>query len=98
MNRKPTQRRNSIFHLPVILLTIVCILLNVLLSMVVRTTELPFYIDTVGTIVATALGGTVPGIITAFITNVVNFLMDGESIFYASLNMLIAILSAAYFG
>jgi HD-GYP domain-containing protein (c-di-GMP phosphodiesterase class II) len=66
--------------------------------MILRATELPFYIDTVGTITATALGGTVPGILTAFVTNAVNFFMDGESIFYAPLNMLIAIMSSAYFG
>ena len=92
------QRKNSIFHPAVISLMIVSILLNIFLSMLVRTTDLPFYIDTVGTIVATALGGTVSGIITAFCTNAVNFFIDGESIFYAPLNMLIALVSAARFG
>ncbi len=93
-----TRRKNSIFHPAVLALMIVCTLLNILLSMILRATELPFYIDTVGTITATALGGTVPGILTAFVTNAVNFFMDGESIFYAPLNMLIAIMSSAYFG
>ncbi len=92
------RRKNSIFHPAVLALMIVCTLLNILLSMILRATELPFYIDTVGTITATALGGTVPGILTAFVTNAVNFFMDGESIFYAPLNMLIAIMSSAYFG
>ena len=98
MSGKFKYRRNSIIHPAVILLMVVCLLLNIFLSMVVRTTDLPFYIDTVGTIAATALGGTAPGIVVAFFTNAVNFLMDGESIFYASLNMLIAVVSAAYFG
>ncbi len=93
-----TRRKNSIFHPAVVLLMLVSTMLNIFLSMVVRATNLPFYIDTVGTITATALGGTVPGIITAFVTNAVNFFMDGESIFYALLNMIIAVLSAAYFG
>ena len=92
------QKKNSIFHPAVISLMVFSLLLNVLLSMAVRRTGLPFYIDTVGTIAATALGGIVPGIITAFATNAVNFFMDGESIFYASLNMLIAIVTAAWFG
>ncbi|MCR5685844.1 MAG: HD domain-containing protein [Lachnospiraceae bacterium] len=98
MNRSFKQNKNSIFHPAVLLLMVVSALLNILLSMIVRTTELPFYIDTVGTIVATALGGAAPGIVTAFATNTVNFFLDGESIFYAPLNMLIAILSVAYFG
>ncbi|MCR5279430.1 MAG: HD domain-containing protein [Lachnospiraceae bacterium] len=98
MSRKYPHPRGRFIHPAVILLVVISILLNILLSTIVRATALPFYIDTVGIIVATALGGTVPGIITAFVTNAVNFFMDGESIFYASLNMLIAILSAAYFG
>ena len=98
MSTRFVRRKNSILHPAVLLLMLICTLLNILLSMVIRMTELPFYIDTVGTIVATALGGTVPGIVTAFVTNAINFSMDGESIFYASLNMLIAILSAGFFG
>ena len=98
MNHKFERKKNSIFHPAVISLMLISIILNILLSMVVRATQLPFYIDTVGTIIATAMGGIVPGIITAFVTNAVNFFMDGESIFYAPLNMLIAIFSASYFG
>jgi len=97
MNHKFERKKNSIFHPAVISLMVISIILNILLSMVVRATQLPFYIDTVGTIIATAMGGIVPGIITAFVTNAVNFFMDGESIFYAPLNMLIAIFSASYF-
>ncbi len=98
MNRYFKRRKNSIFHPAVISLMVISTLLNILLSMVVRAAGLPIYIDTVGTIVASALGGIVPGLLTAFTTNAVNFFMDGESVFYASLNMLIAVLSAGYFG
>ena len=93
--RKPSNR--SLFR-PRVLILIVCgIALNFLLSALVRQTDLPFYIDTVGTIIVTAMGGVIPGIITALITNIINFTMDGESIFYASLNMLIAIATAGFF-
>ncbi len=92
------RKKNSIIHPAVISLMLISTVLNVLLSMFIRATDLPFYIDTVGTIVATALGGTVPGILTAFVTNAVNFFMDGESIFYAPLNMFIAIFAAGFFG
>ncbi len=98
MKRMFERKKNSIFHPAVLALMLISILLNIFLSMLIRTTDLPFFVDTVGTITATALGGIVPGIITAFITNAVNFLMDGQSIFYASLNMLIAIVSALFFG
>ena len=98
MKRTFRQKKNSILHPAVLALMLISILLNICLSTLIRTTELPFFIDTVGTITATALGGIVPGIITAFMTNVINFLMDGESIFYACLNMLIAIVSAVFFS
>lgn len=83
---------------PRVWILILCgIALNFILSTLIRQTDLPFYIDTVGTITVTALGGVIPGIVTALCTNIINFTMDGESIFYASLNMLIAIVTAGFF-
>ncbi len=76
----------------------VMILINVLLSVIIRAADIPIYFDTVGTIAATALGGPVPGILTAFLSNAVNFFFDGESIFYAPLNMIIALISSGFFG
>lgn len=88
---------SRLFRPSVIMLIIAGTVLNLVLSWMMRQTDLPFYVDTVGTILTTALGGIIPGIITALITNIVNFTMDGESIFYASLNMLIAIVTAGFF-
>lgn len=98
MSGRNIRKNNRIFHPPVLILMALSILINISLSRMVSTTTLPFYIDTVGTIVATALGGIVPGMLTAFVTNVINFLRDGESIFYASLNILIAVVSSQFFG
>ena len=97
MSRNKRQIK-SIFHPAILGLMLLGILLNVTLSALVGSTGLPFYFDTVGTITVTALGGPVPGLFTAFITNAINFLRDGESVFYAPLNMMIALLSAFYFG
>ncbi|MBP5159981.1 MAG: HD domain-containing protein [Lachnospiraceae bacterium] len=72
--------------------------MNILLSTIVKAAGLPLFINTVGTIVATAIGGSVPGILTAFLTNAVSFFIDSESIFYAPLNMIIALACAAFFG
>ena len=86
------------FMRPRVWILIICgIALNFILSAIVRPTNLPFYIDTVGTIVVTALGGVIPGILTALCTNAINFVMDGESIFYASLSMLIALATTIFF-
>ncbi len=83
---------------PRVFILIICgIALNFILSAIIRPTNLPFYIDTVGTIVVTALGGIIPGVITALCTNAINFVMDGESIFYASLSILISVTTGAFF-
>ena len=98
IDKKRAEKKDSrLFRPSVIVLIIAGTLLNLILSWLMRQTDLPFYVDTVGTILTTALGGIIPGIITALITNIVNFAMDGESIFYASLNMLIAIVTAGFF-
>ena len=83
---------------PRVWILIVCgTLLNFILSTLVKQTTLPFYIDNVGSIIATAMGGIIPGVITALCTNFINFAADGESIFYASLSVLIAIVTGAFF-
>ena len=48
---------------PNVFILIICgTALNFILSYLVKQTGLPFYIDNVGSIIATALGGIVPGI------------------------------------
>ncbi len=98
MHPKWKQKKNSIFHPAVLLLMVFTTSLNILLSMLMRATGLPVYMDTAGTIIASALGGAVPGLLCAFATNMVNFFLDGSSIFFVSLNMLIAIVANAFFG
>ena len=92
------QKRKGILNPAVLGFMALATGVNIFLSMLIRSLGLPFYMDTIGTVTVTALGGAVPGIVVAFATNTINFFLDGESIFYAPLNMLIAILSAAYFG
>ncbi|MBP5180570.1 MAG: HD domain-containing protein [Clostridiales bacterium] len=83
---------------PRVLIMIVCgTLLNFVLSTLVKQTNLPFYIDNVGSIIVTVLGGIIPGVITALCTNLINFAVDGESIFYASLSVLIAMVTSVFF-
>ncbi|MBR1797893.1 MAG: HD domain-containing protein [Clostridiales bacterium] len=93
-----TGSRNRGLMRPNVFVLILCgTALNFILSYLIKQTGLPFYIDNVGSIIATALGGIVPGIITALCTNIVNFIVDGESIFYASLSVLIAMVTGAFF-
>ena len=97
VNTEKVRSNKSLFRPRVIAFILLGIALNFLLSTLVKQTDLPFYIDTVGTIIVTAVSGIVPGIITALCTNIINFTLDGESVFYASLNMLIAIATGYFF-
>ncbi len=97
VNTEKVRANKSILRPRIIAFILLGIALNFLLSTLVRQTDLPFYIDTVGTIIVTGVSGVIPGIVTALCTNIINFTLDGESIFYASLNMLIAIATGYFF-
>lgn len=72
------------------------ILLNYMGSKFAAAFDLPIYLDNIGTICASILGGYLPGIITGIINNAINYAFDTISIYYASVSAMIAI-AAAYF-
>ncbi len=98
MVQKVKRGKVKIFQPWVLILNFFGVALNILFSMALRETDLPFYMDTVGTLIVSALGGLIPGIVTALGTNLFNFFLDGESIYYASLNMIIAVAAAIFFS
>lgn len=67
------------------------IALNVLLGALTTAFNLPLYLDTVGTVVVTILGGALPGAFVGFMTNIINFFTDSSAIYYGVINVLIAI-------
>lgn len=70
------------------------VLLNYIGSYIVSIFGLPIYLDNIGTIAASVLGGYLPGIITAVINNIINFIFfDKSSIYYASVSALIAVVT-----
>lgn len=70
------------------------VLLNYLGSYIVRFLGLPLYLDNIGTIAASILGGFLPGIMTAVVNNIINYIFfDKSSIYYASVSALIAIVT-----
>ncbi len=53
--------------------------------------ELPFYFDAIGTVLAAALGGYLPGIVVGLSTNFLKMVSDETALYYGSLNVLIAV-------
>ena len=78
----------------VILLCLIGLLINYLLAHLATGLNLPLYLDNIGSALAAALGGYVPGIIVGFFTNLINGIGDYTTVYYGSLTVLIAIASA----
>lgn len=80
----------------ILFLCIAGILMNVAGDGIVRLTGLPFFLDTIGTMLAAAIGGYFPGIIVGFCTNMVTSLQDASLMSYGILNVLIAVMTAVF--
>ena len=77
-----------------VILCVAGLLINFLLAHLATWLKLPLYLDNIGSALAAALGGFLPGIIVGFFTNLVNGIGDYTTTYYGSLTVLIAIASA----
>lgn len=73
------------------------ITVNVLLSFFVHKLELPLYLDTIGTVAVTIMGGIFPGVMTAFATNLILNFYNPGSVYFAFINILAALYTAYFF-
>ena len=80
----------------ILFLCIAGILINVAGDWLVRLTGLPFFLDTMGTMLSAAIGGYFPGIIVGFCTNMLTSLQDASLMSYGILNILIAGMTAVF--
>ncbi|MCR5358171.1 MAG: HD domain-containing protein [Lachnospiraceae bacterium] len=71
---------------------------NVVLAFLAYRFELPLYIDTIGTVVVSAMAGLFPGILTAVATNALCGIFNNYSVYYTIINILIAITTVWYVG
>lgn len=71
-------------------------LLNLILGKIAEFFGLPLYLDTVGSIAVSAMGGYLPGVIVGFSTNVLKSFDDSSAMYYGILNVLIAICAAMF--
>ncbi len=88
------QARKGIDFKHMIELVVLCVIgiaVNLALSKLSGAYGLPFYLDAVGTIFAAAVGGTLPGIIVGLATNIMKSVSDWPSIYYGTLNVMIAV-------
>ena len=90
LNARKTNRIYTLF------LCCIGLLINILGVRIALTFRLPLFLDNIGSALAAALGGYVPGIIVGFLTNLVNGIGDYTTTYYGSLTVLIAVFSAHF--
>ncbi|WP_029233050.1 HD domain-containing phosphohydrolase [Butyrivibrio sp. VCB2006] len=79
-----------------IVLVVVGVVFNVLLFFISNRFGLPFFLDTIGTIVAAGIGGLFPGILTAVLSNTLCAVIDTNSLYFMFVNVLVAIYASWY--
>lgn len=70
--------------------------LNLICGQIVSLLNLPFYFDCIGTIAAALIGGFLPGVLVGFLTNIVSVFADKYNLYYAVVNVLIALVAAGF--
>jgi len=78
----------------VFLLCLFGLFLNVACNQVINLLKWPLYLDTIGTIYTAYLGGALPGILVALLTNFILGFGNAESIYFGVLNVTIAVVAA----
>ena len=72
------------------ILVFIGVIINVVMFFIVEKLELPIFMDTIGSVGVAALGGIFPGVLTAFATNIIcNFIKNGM-LYFAFVNVLVA--------
>lgn len=88
-----TNKQRATLRSYALALCAVCLAINVLGAKLAIWLKLPLYLDNIGSALAAALGGSVPGMAVGFLTNLINGIQSSSTVYYASLTVLIAIAS-----
>ena len=77
-------------------LCLVGLLINILGVRLALGLKLPLFLDNIGSVLAAALGGYVPGIIVGFLTNLINGVNDATTAYYGTLTVMIAVCASFF--
>ena len=84
-------RRDSMYRAVTVM---VGVFVNFTMAFIAHKMGLPLYLDTTGTIAVTVIGGLFPGMMCAVVTNVLCTVFNSFSIYYVTINIGIAVLTA----
>ena len=97
MDRTTHRQRRKKWYTRVLPLILGGIFLNLAGKAIAGRMSFTLYLDSVGTVLASVLGGYLPGIIVGYCSNLILGFEDITNIYYGSINALIAV-AAAYFS
>ena len=89
-----TQEKRKSGLLKALLLVLAGLAINLIFSNLTKLLELPLYIDNVGIIITSVLGGYIPGVTVGYITNAINGISDSSSYYYGTLSVINAVIAA----
>ena len=82
----------------VLVLIIVGIALNRGISAISSLLGLSLYLDSIGTMFSTVIGGVFPGMVVGFASNMIGGLSDSSTFYYGTINVLIALIVGVAVG
>lgn len=87
---------DKIFTRQMLLLCAVGLGLNVLLPLAAEAAGIPLYLDSTGSILVAVLGGSLPGMLIGFLTNLVQSVRNPYSLYYGILSIMMALIAYAF--
>ena len=79
-----------------ILLVVFGISINMAGRQIAGALNLPIFLDCIGTLLVSIIGGYLPGVITGFLSNIISGLFNHDNVYYAVLNVSIALVGAYF--
>ncbi len=80
----------------IIAVCLIGIVLNMIGAEFVKLLNLPIYLDTVGTLIISVMSGYLPGIVVGLFTNLLKSIWDSSAIYYAFINVLVAVIASHF--
>ena len=96
MQKAATGKKNR--FLACLVFSVCCIVLNFALRNLAALIGIPLYLDSVGTILAGALGGYLPGVLVGFLSNIFLDITNETAKYYGVISIMIAVAATCHCG
>ena len=93
---RETKKAKFARYLRLFVVYLAFILINIGLNRLCGLIKIPLFLDCVGTMLAAAFGGFLPGLIVGYATNLINASSSPETAFYSVISVLIAVFAAFF--